>query len=214
MTEKELINSIIEKAKDARNLIEGNDDFNIKRGMAHSISGYCEDAFALYIARKLQNPELNFFVDKVISTKFEGHKRSTSFKPDLAIVTPENVLTHYFDLKTNLGWNRYLKEYLQKKNTFIESLISHNKAWVTGKKEWSDFNTLSLNISPELKYHMVVVFGGNINDRTMKENLEFASNLKYIELNVLKPEGSEKYDPAAFLNIEKSLENLIPQLSK
>lgn len=208
MTEEYLINKIITQAKQARKLIEGNDDFNIKRGMAHSISGYCEDAFALYIARKLQNSDLLYFVDKVISTRFEGKKKSTSFKPDLAIVTPEKVLTHYFDLKTNLGWNRFLKDYLQKKNNFIENLISHNKAWITGKKEWDNFNSLSLSISPELKYHIVVIFGGNINERTMKENVEFANNLEYVQLDILKPDDSEMYDPSAFQNIEKSLQNL------
>lgn len=208
MTEQELINKIIEQAKQARELLAGNEGFNIKRGMAHSISGYCEDIFALYIARRLQNPELQFFVDKIISTKFDPSKKTTSFKPDLAIVDQSNVLTHYFDLKTNLGWNRYLKEYLIKKNSFIENLISHNKAWITGKKEWSEFNLLNLTISQHLKYHMVIVFGGNINQKILEDNLKFAEELDFIELDILKPESSDFYDPAAFQSIDNSLETL------
>lgn len=223
LSQEDLINNIREKVHKSRELIEGNGGYHIRRGMAHTISGYCEDIFALYVAQYLDNKKLSFYVDKVISTKFEGHKKSTSFKPDLAIVNENNVLTHYFDLKTNLGWNRDLKKYLGKKKEFIANLKSHRKAWITSKKTWlekvdENGNEITFNneyilpnrqevtISEDLKYHMVVVFGGNINSEKMNENHQIVKSSDIIELDVLYQNGT--ITEKSFENIHKSLNGL------
>lgn len=205
MTETDLINKICKQTKVARELLEQPGNYYIKRGMAHSVSGYCEDIFAVYIANKLQNPELRFFVDKVISTRYSKDQKSTSFKPDLAIINEDKELTHYFDLKTNLGWNRQMKEYVEKKNNLIKNLINVNKAWITGKKEWSDFDKMEITVSPNLQYHIVVIFGGNINEKTMNENIDFINTLDFVKIDILKPTESSLYDSKAFDSIEDSL---------
>jgi hypothetical protein len=116
MTKEEFIHKIQQYRIDAEKLIEGDGGYNIKRGMAHVISGYVEDLFALYVATKIAKKEIEFFVDKVTSIRFNESDKAKSFKPDLSIVN-NNVLTHYFDLKTNMGWNRDFVSYLEEKNT-------------------------------------------------------------------------------------------------
>ena len=53
MTEVAFFEKIHQKYKESNLLMEGNGGFNIKRGMAHVMSGYLEDLFALFIARKM-----------------------------------------------------------------------------------------------------------------------------------------------------------------
>lgn len=217
----------------SRELTEGNGGFNIRRGMAHAIAGYCEDLFALYVAKYVGNTEVKYFVDKVIKTKFEHEEKSKTFKPDLAIVDENNVLTHYFDLKTNLGWNRNMESFLKEKNTLIENLIENKKATITSKKDWLNkmdshgninlINTvyeaekkLDIKISEKLKYHIVVVFGGNIGKEAMKKNSIILNNnnLDHIEFSILKPKDDELYDIEAFNKIHESLSILISKKSK
>jgi len=223
LSEEDLINKIREQVHKNKFLSEGTGGYHIRRGMAHSVSGYCEDIFALYVAQYLNNKKLNFYVDKVISTKFEGKKRSTSFKPDLAIVDENNVLTHYFDIKTNLGWNRHLENYLYNKEEFIASLRLHGKAWITSKPSWLEKEnekgeTISFNnkyplpnlqhltVSENLKYHIVVVFGSNINADKMEENYQIVKLLKNVELNVLS--HKERIVQDSFDSIHRSLDLL------
>lgn len=220
ISKEDLINNIKKQVHKSRGLLEGNGGYHIRRGMAHTISGYCEDIFALYVAQYLDRNDLSFYVDKVISTRFEGYKKSTSFKPDLAIVDENNVLTHYFDLKTNLGWNRHLEKYLIEKKKLVEDLKIHKKAWITSKKSWlekldADDNKIAFNneyvlparqeitISDNLKYHMIVVFGGNINSETMEENYRIASSLCNVKLDVLYEH--QKINDISFDNIHKAL---------
>ncbi|MCR8666229.1 hypothetical protein NO995_00900 [Aestuariibaculum sp. M13] len=223
VSSEDLIDKISKQVYQSRELIEGNGGFHIRRGMAHKISGYCEDLFALYIAQHINRHDYQYYVDKVISTKFEGDKKSTSFKPDLAIINEQNVLTHYFDLKTNLGWNRHLKDYLTKKNEFITNLKAKGEAWITSKKEWLaledkegkeiEFNRRfplpdyqKITISDSLKYHMVVIFGGNINEKDMVKNMDIANGFdKNIALDVLYQNNT--INNTAFSNIHKALKN-------
>jgi hypothetical protein len=104
MTKEEFIGKIHQHRKNAENLMEGDGGYKIKRGMAHVISGYVEDLFALFLASNIGNKDLEFYVDKVTSIRFNKNKKAKSFKPDLSIIN-NNTLTHYFDLKTNMGWN-------------------------------------------------------------------------------------------------------------
>lgn len=94
----------------------GNGGFNIQRGQAKVLSGYVEDLFALYLAERINRKDLQFIVYKSTSLKIPNkHKATTTFKPDVSIITSDHVFTEYYDLKTNLGWNRDIEKYIKKK---------------------------------------------------------------------------------------------------
>lgn len=180
MTQEEFVEKIRVYTQNAKNLIEGNGGYNIKRGMAHVTSGYVEDLFALYLAKKINRLDLQYLVDKVTSIRFSKNGKATTFKPDLSIINSNNVLTHYFDLKTNLGWNRDLASYLKSKNEFINK-IKGKAAWIHFDKD----NVQGIQISEKLKYKMVVIYGWNINRKQMEENIKIASEYENVELFVL-----------------------------
>ncbi|WP_111710170.1 hypothetical protein [Lutibacter citreus] len=205
MNEIEFIDRVKAKSIESKKLIEGNGGYKIKRGMAHSISGFVEDLFALYVAEYINRDNLEYFVDKVISIRLNKNEKARSFKPDLMIINSENIMTHYFDLKTNLGWNRYLENYITEKNDFINQLRGR-KAWINlGKNE----KAKDVVISENLKYHMVVIYGGNINQETMINNLKIASNLENIEIDTLYHKNDDnanfEIDYKAFENIHNSI---------
>ncbi|WP_329806401.1 hypothetical protein [Flavobacterium facile] len=187
MTQEEFVEKIHAHTRNAKNLIEGDGGYNIKRGMAHVTSGYVEDLFALYVAKKVDRSDLLYLVDKVTSIRFSKNGKATTFKPDLSIINPDNVLTHYFDLKTNLGWNRDLATYLKNKNEFINK-IKGRKAWI----HFDNDNVQEITISDKLKYKMVVVYGWNINKNQMEENIRLASEYENVELYVLNKVDENK----------------------
>jgi len=180
MTQEEFVEKIHDYTRNAKKLIEGDGGFNIKRGMAHVTSGYVEDLFALYLAKRINRMDLQYLVDKVTSIRFSKNGKATTFKPDLSIINSDNVLTHYFDLKTNLGWNRDLASYLKSKNEFINK-IKGKKAWIHFGKD----NDQVIHISEKLKYKMVVIYGWNINKEQMEQNIRIASEYENVELFVL-----------------------------
>lgn len=188
MTQEEFVEKIHLYTRNARNLIEGNGGYNIRRGMAHVTSGYVEDLFALYLATKINRMDLQYLVDKVTSIRFSKNGKATTFKPDLSIINSDNVLTHYFDLKTNLGWNRDLASYLKSKNEFINK-IKGKAAWIHFDKE----NVQGIQISKKLKYKMVIIYGWNINKKQMEENIRLASEYENVELFVLNNLDDNKF---------------------
>lgn len=180
MTQEEFVEKIHLYTRNAKRLIEGDGGYNIKRGMAHVTSGYVEDLFALYLATKINRSDLQYLVDKVTSIRFSKTGKATKFKPDLSIINSENVLTHYFDLKTNLGWNRNLTSYLKIKNEFINKIKGRN-AWIHFGKD----NVQEIQIYEKLKYKIVVVYGWNINKEQMEENIRIATEYENVELFIL-----------------------------
>jgi len=187
MTEIEFIEKIRIHGANSRELAEGTGCFNIRRGMAKVMSGYVEDLFALYLATKINRKDLLYLVDKVTSIRFSKNGKATTFKPDVSVINELGLLTHYYDLKTNLGWNRDLTEYLKKKNEFIQKIKS-NRAWIHFSKE----EVKEITISPNLKYKMVVLYGGNINKGQMLENIRLANSYENIELYVLHQPQEDK----------------------
>ena len=185
MTEDDFFKKIKMQMESARNLKEGNAGFNIKRGMAHVMSGYAEDLFAVYMAEKFNRKEFQFLVDKVISYERPSDKRVKSFKPDL-FVSNHNIMTHYFDLKTNLGYNREMhKDYLDKKNDFIKSLRGQS-AWIKfAENDENPESVQQIRISEKIKYQIVVIWGWNINKNDLQKNIDIAEKLDCIELYVL-----------------------------
>ena len=186
MKEQEFIDKIFAQKKKAHDLMEGDGGYRISRGMAHSISGYAEDLFSVYMAKKIKREDFRYYVDKVISLKLAKDANAKSFKPDLMVLDNANIVTHYFDLKTDLGWNRRLDDYLAEKNKFIDS-IKGKDAWIY----YPDDKTINVKISRHIKYQMVVLFGWNINQEILKNNIHIASKLKNVEVYVLYAKDKE-----------------------
>ena len=199
MTNQEFVDRINKEYQKANNLSGGNGGYNILRGTAHSVSGYMEDIFALYMANRINNNSIQYLVDKLISIRFGEKGRSTTFKPDLAILE-NSELKEYFDLKTNLGWNRDLEKYLTKKNELIRKIKGRN-GWIHFSKE----NIQEITYSSELKYKMVVFNGWNINPDQLIKNIAFASQLENVEIFILntwnKGTRELKLDNNAFDNL-------------
>jgi len=178
MTQEEFLAGIESEYKKARELFEGKGEYDIYRGTAHAVSGYMEDTFAIYMANRIGIKEYQYLVDKLITYRDKNEAKAVTFKPDLAILE-KGVLTHYYDLKTNLGWNRDLEKYLRNKNELIEK-IRGKEGWITfpGKRQ-TIFN------SENLKYQMVVFNGWNINQQILSDNVLFSSSLANVEIYIL-----------------------------
>jgi hypothetical protein len=197
----EFFNKIERHQKIAAGILEDNTHgYTIKRGMAHVISGYLEDLFAVYIAENIKNHSFKYYVDKVTSIRLDNINKAVSFKPDLSIVK-NDMLTHYFDLKTNLGWNRDFVRYLEIKDNFIES-IKGKKAWI----RWGH-SVEEISIADDIKYQMVVLYGWNINKVKLDQNLNQASIFKNVEVHILSPQSTEDNKPnfEAFSKILNSI---------
>lgn len=199
MTNQEFVDKINNEYEVAKNLIEGNGGYNIKRGTAHPVSGYMEDLFGLYIAKRIDNKSNQYLVDKLISIRLSRNGKAKTFKPDLAILENDE-LKEYFDLKTNLGWNRDLKKYLTKKDELIRK-IKGRKGWIHFSKD----NIQEITYSEKLKYKIVIFNGWNINPNQLIENIEFASQLKNVDIYILntwnKETGELKINNEAFRHL-------------
>ncbi|WP_154222312.1 hypothetical protein [Marinicella rhabdoformis] len=180
MKKEDFLSKIDNHVTKAADLIEGDGGYNIKRGMSHVVSGYVEDLFALFLAKYIGDQSIEYHVDKVTSIRFAPEEKAKSFKPDLSMIK-DTTMTHYFDLKTNLGWNRTFVDYLKEKSKFIESLRG-KPAWIY----FSDNKTVNhIKISSNLRFQMVVIYGGNINPKLLKENLEKAIEIPYVDVYIL-----------------------------
>src|SRR5690606_2650243 len=205
MNEEEFFEKVSNHSKLCKGLSEGDGGFNIMRGMAKVSSGYIEDLFALFLAQRIGRKDLNYLVDKTTSIRFSPKGKATCFKPDLSVIDESDVLREYFDLKTNLGWNRDLRDYLKKKNEFINKIRGRN-AWIHFSKE----NVRYIQISQSLKYKMVVIFGGNISENLLKQNIALMDEFENIELFILFDHYQNRIHTEDFerlittLNIEES----------
>ena len=203
MTNREFIKKLDTHRNNTHNLIEGDGGFKIKRGMGHTMSGYVEDLFALFIAQKVNSKTKQFLVDKVTSIYFNKNDKAKSFKPDLSIID-KDTMTHYFDLKTNMGWNREFEKYLKEKDDFVKK-IQGQAAWIRHSK--SDVH--HIKISNKLIYQMVVVYGWNINQEILKKNLALAKKYKNLQVHILYHKNHEndsfEINDLAFTDIFKTL---------
>ena len=108
MTNLDFIKSIIKYYEASRELTVNKSEFNIWRGVSHSISSKAEDLFALFVAERLNNRELEFIVDKTF-TLYSNEYGRIQFRPDLAIVK-NGKITHIIDLKMDMGYKRSYHE--------------------------------------------------------------------------------------------------------
>lgn len=179
MTGKEFVNNIRKHYLNSRKLIHDNSKYKIKRGLSHSISGATEDLFGLFIAEHLKHSGIELWVDKNISIKLNENERTKGFRPDLFIIN-NNVMTHYFDFKMDLGWNRDMKDYLNKKDLFISEITNGSEAWYTDTQRQKCY----FEIAPNLKYQVVVVSEMNCG-KGYQDNIAFAERLTNVEMYTL-----------------------------
>lgn len=139
MNEQEFIKVIRDLYLKSRDLIHYSHEYKLQRGLSHSISGATEDLFGVFIAKHLDDKDIELWVDKNISINLDDEKRVKSFRPDLFIIK-NNVMTHYFDLKMDLGWSRNLKDYLSEKESFISDIKAKSTSWYTDSKKRRDFS--------------------------------------------------------------------------
>lgn len=104
MTKEEFIYEILAYYRESRKIIVDPGEYNIWRGVRHSISSKAEDLFSLFVAKELKDKSLEFIVDKTWTLNIDGHK-IINFRPDLAIVQ-SGILTHIIDLKMDMGYKR------------------------------------------------------------------------------------------------------------
>jgi len=174
MTNQDFIYAICGFYKESRKLMVNPGDYNIWRGVSHSISSQSEDLFALFIAEKLNDPSLEFIVDQTMSYKTPG-KKSVQFRPDLAIVK-DGVLTHSIDLKMDMGYKRrYFEtpEFKKEENKFktfrkqtFESITYNSN---DTKKE--------LKVSPSIKNQIVVISEKNEGKSSNRTDMIEAINM-------------------------------------
>jgi hypothetical protein len=205
MTPNEFVEKIkVQKAK-AHDLLQEAKDYDIRRGMGHSISGFVEDLFATYIASNLKRKDLIYFVDKVTSFKFEGMSKAKSIKPDLLILGERDkngdvkTATHYYDLKTDIGYSRDLKEKLNRWNDLILSLRG-KKAWITINNQ----RKYVIEFTTSVKYSVVIAIDWNVSTKSLEKNRRLAEELQGIELYTLinkKPDSDFIFNPGEFTRL-------------
>lgn len=108
MNATEFIKEIVAYYRESRELTIDKGEFNIWRGVSHSISSQSEDLFAKMVAQELNDTSLEFIVDKTFLMRLTSGE-SMQFRPDLAIVK-NGVLTKIIDLKMDMGYKRRYHE--------------------------------------------------------------------------------------------------------
>jgi len=174
VTPHDFISSIIEAYKKSKEIYGGNKDRRLFRGKQPSISAIAEDSFGKFISSNFSSPNLKFIIEPIFSFSREGKKRKQTIIPDLAIIQDE-VVTHYFDLKMDLGFSRNLKEDLSKKDSLIKDLRGKEstQTWL-GK----------FTFSPKIIYQMVIISRHNAN-KYLDEYLEYSKTLNTTEVYIL-----------------------------
>lgn len=191
--EKEFFKRIKQKREEYKGLAvpaEEYIDYTIERGTTKSLSAFVEDLFAVFLAKKMNDKSLVFSVDKSTSIRFNEGERPKIFRPDLSVITSQNlmtqkVMTEYYDLKTDLGRQRDIKNFVTKKNEFIRSIRGKKGSMnIDGKKR-------DITFSENLKYKMVVLFSGNISQKQREINIEEVNKLECVELYTLWEHGDD-----------------------
>jgi hypothetical protein len=150
MTDREFINEVIKLYREAKELIKGDRGYNIKRGVKKTISGKAEDLFALFIATRLDDPELEFWVEGQLQLGFESQQKSKT-KPDLIIIR-DGRITHLFELKTDMGYKRTF--HTTKGFSELQERIGRLR---NGQFEEATLNGIPIRVDENLSMHFVVI---------------------------------------------------------
>ena len=173
MTNQDFISQICKFYKKSRELMIEPNGYNIWRGVSHSISSQSEDLFAFFIAEKLNDPSLEFIVDKTISYKMPS-QLSIQFRPDLAIVKA-GVLTHSIDLKMDMGYKRRYFETPQFKTEQNKFNAFRNQTFESVSYRRNN-TRIELKVSENIKNQIVVVSEKNEGKSTNRTDMIAAIN--------------------------------------
>ncbi len=176
MTNEEFLDQIIVYYEEARHLTCENLNGQIKRGKNHTISGMAEDLFALWLAKKINDNSFEFWVDKPIS--LEGVEGKKSMQPDIFTVK-DDIISTYFDVKMDFGWNRNARQYLEDKNNLIADIRGKKCKYKIGNQE------VIKCFSEKITYQLVVLSGKNISNEKLVKNIECSLGLPFVELYIL-----------------------------
>lgn len=200
MTDKELIDKIIELYKEARvtTILKK----NIRRGRNHSISSKVEDLFAVYIAELLSDnsDSLPDNIELLIDQPFTYLTDKTyAIYPDIAVIINRKVVK-VFDIKMDLGWNRDFYPFCKEKQELIDEIQGLNVKAKDGATKAETFYQLSQS----LKYNIVIVSNENISQKKREENENRISTLdkNKIEVFILTQDiHPNNYDEQTVRNI-------------
>jgi hypothetical protein len=211
MTPQDFKHKIDQKYHEAQQLSVDAEGYHITRGTAHGVSSYAEDLFAVYAAQIREDKDCNYFVDKSVTYRIAEGAKTKTCKPDLAIID-KGMLTHYYDLKMNLGFSRDLRPFMQQKEDLMKSLKTSD-AWINKAK---DNEVWGVTISPNLKYHIVVLYGWNISEQQMEANVQYAQQLEHVDFTILFTPDADNVaiDEDGFNKLYESLRPIKDQRTK
>jgi hypothetical protein len=180
MNNKEFINEIISFYKNANERAKIKP--NIHRGRIHSIYSLVEDFFGVYIDNLLQENNEYFqnnfeilidypFVCKAGKTK--------TFYPDIAVIK-NNVIIKLFDIKMDLGWNRNFLPFCEEKSNFMELLLKNKIVEIRKNNQ-----KLIYQVSPLIKYNIVLISNENISKKDRENNIENISKNENLNIYIL-----------------------------
>lgn len=183
MTNSDFIEKVIKDYSDASKISINVGKYKIWRGVSHSISSKAEDLFALFVAERLDVERLEFIVDKTMCMKSEGEE-TINFRPDLAIVD-DNIITHIFDLKMDMGYKRRYHEMDKFKSEKIKFEKFRNQTF--DKIEYKkDNKIIELNISNKIINQIVVISEKNEGKSTNREDMiESIGKLDWVKIYYL-----------------------------
>lgn len=181
MTNEEFIDQIVAYYQESRKLSINPGKHNIWRGVSHSISSQAEDLFAFFVAEKLNDPSLEFIVDKHFSLRKAGMK-TIQFRPDLAIVK-NGLVTHIMDLKMDMGYKRRYHEMPAFKT--LETNINKLRAGDFDELSYNNRNVV-LGCTSTITYQIVVVSEKNEGKAKNREDIvEAISELNWVDIYYL-----------------------------
>lgn len=211
MTPQDFKSKIDQKYYEAKQLSIDAEGYRISRGTAHGVSSYAEDLFAVYAAELREDKNCTYFVDQSITYRIAAGAKTKTCKPDLAILD-EGTLTHYYDLKMNLGFSRDLTHFMQAKEELMKSLKVAD-AWINNAQ---DNEVWGVQVAKELTYHIVVLYGWNVSEQQMLANVQYAEQLEQVEFTTLfiPKDKDVAICDKAFKKLDQSLKQLTNQTTK
>jgi len=174
MTPEKFVTSIVKAYQAASN--KKYSDNRIQRLKQPSISAIAEDLFACYMANQIKETELQFYIEPSISFYLSNRKRAYTIIPDL-IILKEDIITHYFDLKIDIGFNRDLITYFQQKNERINAI--RNQPCYSARMGKNSFY-----FSHKLVYQLVLITAQN-GGKYFEQQIEFAKKFETIKTYIL-----------------------------
>lgn len=154
----------------------------IRRGKSHSIASQVEDLFTFFLSLNLTE-DCSFLVDQPLNY------RKKRLYPDISVVK-NGVITHVFDIKTDLGWNRDgFTKFCHEKQKIIEQFRSVTFSATDGITK----QKFQVKADGVLHYHIIILSGCNIASSKLEKHLKDTERLKNVHVYVLFPDDHPNY---------------------